>query len=130
MVVINNRLLRYPTPEFKDPDPFLLMTFFSAEKLKPRRIEIDSSRIGSNCPEVQKRLDRIQENYEQLESILAEMESKIERDERLKAIDDAEIDFETLYGVKKKRKWRSAKPKAKSKSKRQTSASTDPQKPR
>ena len=83
------------------------MTFFSADKLKPRRIEIDSSRIHSDSPEVLKRLERIQENYEQLDSILAELESKIESDERLNAIDNADVDFEITFGVKKKRKWRS-----------------------
>jgi hypothetical protein len=74
------------------------MTFFSADKPKPRRIEIDASRIGSNSPEVQKRLDRIRENYDQLNSILAELESQFDSDERLKAIDDANVDFEITFG--------------------------------
>jgi hypothetical protein len=102
------------------------MTFFSADKPKPRRIEIDASRIGSNSPEVQKRLDRIRENYVQLDSILAELESKIESDERLKAIDNANVDFEMTIGVKKKRKWRAAKPKSKTRS----STSSQTKKPR
>ena len=104
------------------------MTFFSADKPKPRRIEIDSSRIGSNSPEVQKRLDRIRDHYDQLESILAGLESKIESDERLKAIDDANVDFEMTFGVKKKRKWRAAKPKSNSKTR--STASSKPKKPR
>ena len=102
------------------------MTFFSADKPKPRRIEIDSSRIGSNSPDVQKRLDRIRDHYDQLESILANLEAKIESDERLKAIDDANVDFEMTFGVKKKRKWRAAKPKLKARS----TASSKPKKPR
>lgn len=107
------------------------MTFFSADKLKPRRIKkIDSSRIGSNCPDYQKRLDRIHDNYEQLDSILAELESKIRNDERLKAIDDANVDFELTFGVKKKRKWRAAKPKPNSRSKSRSAALVHPKKPR
>ena len=102
------------------------MTFFSADKPKPRRIAIDSSRIGSNRPEVQQRLDRIRDHYVQLESILAGLESKIESDERLKAIDDANVDFEMTFGVRKKRKWRAAKPKSKARS----TASSKPKKPR
>ncbi len=104
------------------------MTFFSPEKLKQRRIEIDTTQVSSNSPEVQRRLDRIQENYQQLDEILSEMESKIAGDERLKAIDDANVDFEATFGIKKKRKWRPAKPKAKSK--RRTTKSVDPRKPR
>ena len=43
---------------------------------------------------MQERLDRIRENYDQLNSILAELESQFDSDERLKAIDDANVDFE------------------------------------
>jgi hypothetical protein len=104
------------------------MTFFSADKLKPRRIDIDANAIGSKNPEVQKRLDRIQENYKQLDLILAELEARIACDERLKSTDDARVNFETTLVVKKKRKWRAGKPKSKSKSR--SSISTDPRKPR
>jgi hypothetical protein len=62
----------------------------------------------------------------QLDCILADLESKIATDDRLKAIDDADVDFELMYGVKKKRKWRVAKPKPKSR----LSASAVPKKPR
>ena len=88
-------------------------------------ISIDSSTSSCESPEVKKRLDRIHDNYRQLDAILADLESKIESDERLKAIDNAEIDFEAAYGIKKKRKWRPAKAKAKSKTR-----STRPKKPR
>jgi len=47
---------------------------------------------------VQERLDRIRENYDQLNSILAELESQFDSDERLKAIDDANVDFEITFG--------------------------------
>ena len=104
------------------------MAFFSPEKLKQRRIEIDESSVSSDSPDVQKRLERIEENYQQLDDILADLESKIKQDERLKAIDDTSVDFEATYGIKKKRKWRPAKPK--SKSKRRRTASVDPKKPR
>lgn len=104
------------------------MTFFSADKPKPRRIEIDAARIGSNDPSVQKRLDRIRENYDQLNTILAELETRFDSDERLKAIDDANIDFEKTFGVKKKRKWRT--PKQKSGLRPRSSASVSPKKPR
>jgi hypothetical protein len=108
------------------------MTFFSPEKLKRRQIEIDSSTASCDSPEVKKRLARIQDNYRQLNEILADLESKIESDERLKAIDDAEIDFESAYGIKKKRKWRPAKTKAsrKTKAKRVSAAAANPKKPR
>jgi vacuolar-type H+-ATPase subunit I/STV1 len=104
------------------------MAFFSPEKLKQRRIEIDESSATSESAEVQKRLNRIEANYQQLDDILADLESKIDQDERLKAIDDANVDFEATYGIKKKRKWKPAKPK--SKTKRRRAASVDPKKPR
>jgi hypothetical protein len=104
------------------------MTFFTPENLRRRRIEIDRSVISSDSAEVQNRLDRIQANYQQLEAILDDLELKIESDERLKAIDDENIDFEQTFGVKKKRKWRPAKPKAKTK--RSAPRSANPKKPR
>lgn len=108
------------------------MTFFSPDKLKPRKIVADHSSASCDSPQVKMRLDRIDENYRQVDSILAELELKIAGDERLKAIDDANVDFEQTYGIKKKRKWRSAKPKAKSKAKsrRRSTSSADPKKPR
>jgi len=117
------------------------MAFFSPEKLKRKKIEVDDSAINSLSPEVQKRLDRIEGNYKQLDEILAELESKMASDDRLKAIDQASPeDFEATFGVKKKRKWRAPKPKSKRrrskkaatglKSSVTTSQSADPKKPR
>ncbi len=102
------------------------MAFFSADKLKRRKIEVEHSSATSKSPEVEQRLNRIQENYRQLDSILAELESKIQGDERLKAIDDANVDFEGTFGIKKKRKWRTPKPKSKSRRRK----SEGPNKPR
>lgn len=117
------------------------MAFFSPEKLKRKSIEIDHSEISSLSPEVQKRLERIEGNYQELEAILAELESKMASDDRLKAIDQSSAeDFEATFGVKRKRKWRTPKPKSKRrKSKKRatslkagkvTAKSADPKKPR
>jgi len=117
------------------------MAFFSPEKLKRKSIEIDHSEISSLSPEVQKRLERIEGNYQELDAILAELESKMAADDRLKAIDDSSAeDFEATFGVKRKRKWRTPKKKSKRrksktgaanlKTSKVTSQSADPKKPR
>lgn len=83
------------------------MPFFSAQKLKRRRIEIDRSEITSDSPEVQKRLGRIDANYQQLDSLLTDIEATISGDERLNQI-NASIKSVDLP-IKKKsssRKWR------------------------
>ncbi|MFT5302252.1 MAG: putative nuclease with TOPRIM domain [Mariniblastus sp.] len=102
------------------------MDFFSPEKLKRKRIEIDSSQVNAKSEAVQKRLNRIQENYRQLDEVLAELESKIALDDRLSALDDAGVDFEATFGIKKKRKWKS--PTTERKSLRRAPA--NPKKPR
>ncbi|MFK7770318.1 MAG: hypothetical protein AB8B55_24115 [Mariniblastus sp.] len=107
--------------------PFMAtMAFFSTDKLKRRKIVVDQSSTNSQSPDVQARLNRIEENYDALDSILAELESKIQADERLKAIDDANVDFEGTFGIKKKRKWKTPKPKSKSRKRK----SAGPNKPR
>lgn len=83
------------------------MPFFNAEKLKRRRIEIDRSEITSDSPEVQKRLGRIDANYQQLDSLLTDIETTISGDEWLNQI-NASIKSVDLP-VKNKsvsRKWR------------------------
>ena len=95
------------------------MTFFNEKKLQPRRIEIDTTAISSGSPQVQQRLDRIHENYRQLDSILAEVEAKIRNDERLSAIDESIKEVEIS---RKKKKWR-----PRNASKKQT---VNPKKPR
>lgn len=82
------------------------MTFFNEKKLQPRRIEIDKSAISSGSPQVQQRLDRIHDNYRQLDSILTEVETKIRNDERLSAIDESIKEVEI---ARKKKKWRPRK---------------------
>ena len=108
------------------------MAFFSPEKLQPRTIEVDNSTPTCNSPEMQKRLERIEQNYAELNLVLEQLEGKLETDERLVAIDQGDVDFEAEFGVKPKRKWRPAKAKPKSKSRRRTTKakSADPKKPR
>ncbi len=116
------------------------MAFFSPEKLKRKKIEVDESAITSLSPKVQQRLDRIEGNYQQLDEILAKLESRMAADDRLQAIEDTSPeDFEATFGVKKKLKWRTPKPKKKrrkkkvsvsAKSKASDQSSVDPKKPR
>ena len=114
------------------------MAFFSPEKLKRKKIEVDNSAINSLSPKVHKRLERIEVNYQQLDQILAELELKMASDERLQAIDQSNAeDFEATFGVKRKRKWRTPKPKSKRRKSKKASASlkanvssVDPKKPR
>ena len=115
--------------------------FFNPEKLERKIIEVDNSAMTSLSPEVKKRLDRIEGNYQQLDEILAELESKMAADDRLQAIEETSPeDFEATFGVKKKRKWRTPKPKTRKRRKKKVSASSktaqasdqsvDPKKPR
>jgi len=114
------------------------MAFFSPEKLKRKKIQVDHSETSANSPEVQKRLERIEENYEQLDTILAELELKMQSDDRLRAIDQSSAaDFHETFGIKQKRKWRSPKKKKKKRSsvrasskRRSATKSANPKKPR
>ena len=102
------------------------MAFFSPEKLQRRRIEIDQSTATSDSPEIKRRLNRIEQNYQQLDEVLVDIENKLAQDERLAALDNQDVDFESEFGVKPKRKWRSAK----KRNKRQKTSSGRPRKPR
>ena len=102
------------------------MAFHSAEKLRARRIEIDQSTSTCISPEIQERLDRIEANYDQLDSVLVDIESKLALDERLVALEDGDVDFEAEFGIKPKRKWRPSK----SKKKQRSAKSANPRKPR
>lgn len=84
------------------------MAFFPAEKLKQRRIEIDLSSKTCDSPDVRKRLDRIDANYQQLDTMLADIEDTISGDQRLSEI-NASIKTVDIR-KKKKRKWRPNKP--------------------
>lgn len=112
------------------------MAFFTPNKLRSRSIEIDDTQPQADSDQVRQRLARIEANYQQLESILAELESKMQSDDRLKAIDDANVDFEATFGIKKKRKWRAASAKSiarksgKGIAKNRQPGSANPKKPR
>lgn len=84
------------------------MAFFSSEKLKRRRIEIDLSAKTCDSPDVQKRLSRIDANYQRLDSMLGDIEDTISSDQRLSAINESikSVDLPK----KRKRKWRPNKP--------------------
>ena len=85
------------------------MAFFSSNKLKRRPIEIDHSEITCDSPEVQNRLSRIDANYQQLDSMLSDIETTIADDERLSEI-NASIKTVDIRSKKPKRKWRPNKP--------------------
>ena len=102
------------------------MAFHSVENLRPRTIDIDLSSSTCDSPEIQQRLDRIQANYDQLDTALVDIENKLALDERLAALDDDNVDFESEFGIKPKRKWRSPK----ANRKRRPTRSANPRKPR
>jgi hypothetical protein len=86
------------------------MAFFSENKLRRFHIEIDDSALKSDSPEVQKRLDRIEENYEKLDEVLAGVEDLFQNDTSFMNLfpEGSEPDFD--LPKKKKRKWRPRKP--------------------
>ena len=106
------------------------MSFFG-KNLEPKKIEIDPSTLTSESDQVRSRLDRIGANYEKLSEILGDLETRIEQDDRLRAINETidEAALESTDGPsKKKRKWRPrTSKKARSGSRRK---SAGPNKPR
>ncbi|MDA7870643.1 hypothetical protein N9007_01535 [bacterium] len=90
------------------------MNLFSANNLKSRKIEIARTEICADSPEVRRRLDRISQNYDELDSILEQLEAKMKADDRLSAFEGDDANFELTFGIKRKRKWRSPKSKSKS----------------
>ncbi len=106
------------------------MSFFGKD-LIPRKIEIDSSTLTSESDEVRSRLGRIDANYQKLSEILGDLETRIDADEQLRAInesiDDAALESsEDATAKKPRRKWRPSKS-SKSRSRRK---SAGPNKPR
>ena len=90
------------------------MAFFPPEKLNPRKISIDSQQISATSPEIERRLARIAENYDRLNGVLAELESRMDSNQNLQALDDEALDFEATSGFKQKRRRRPTdKPRAK-----------------
>lgn len=85
------------------------MAFFSKKKLRRIEIEIDPSTATADAPEMQKRLDRIAQNYQKLDEVLAGLEDRFKNDESIKLLlgDEAPV---IEAPKKKKRKWRPRKP--------------------
>ena len=63
------------------------MAFFG-KSLRSRKIEINPETIDANSPEMQKRLDRIEDNFERLGEILDTLEARFELDDRLTPASD------------------------------------------
>ena len=100
------------------------MAFFTADKLKRRQITIDSSAVSAQSPEVQNRLQRIDENYQAFDELFADIEATIENDDRLREF-NANLRAADLQ-PKKKSRWRSRAGKTGTK---KTSASARKKKP-
>ena len=81
------------------------MAFFTADKLKRRRIKIDPSAVSAQSPKVQDRLQRIDDNYQAFDELFADIQTTIENDERLREFNSnlRAVDLQP----KKKKRWRS-----------------------
>ena len=51
------------------------------KKHSPKRIEIDTSTVSHDSPEVQKRLTRIEDNFARFDELYLEIEAKLPEDE-------------------------------------------------
>lgn len=80
------------------------MAFFTSDKLKRRRIQIDPSAVSAKSPEVQNRLQRIDENYQAFDELFEDIQATIENDDRLREF-NANLRAVDLQPKKKKR-WR------------------------
>lgn len=103
------------------------MAFFSADKLKRRQITIDPSAVSAQSPEVQNRLQRIDENYQAFDELFADIEATIENDDRLREF-NANLRAVDLK-PKKKSRWRSRAGKTGAKGKKNSAASASSKKP-
>ena len=86
------------------------MAFFSKQKLQPRRIEVDDSGVSSQSPEVQGRLQRIDDNYQAFDELFANVQATIENDDSMREF-NANLKAADLQ-PKKKGRWRSRSAKA------------------
>ncbi len=77
------------------------MAFFG-KSLAARKIEIKTGGQNSDCPEIQKRLDRIESNYTKLDEILNQLESRFELDDRVTSEIDSEFESKPLTKSKPK----------------------------
>ena len=75
------------------------MTFFG-KSIKSRKIDINKESVSSDDPEMQKRLDRIESNFDRLDAILTDLETRFDLDERL--VTQAEEDASSKRIRKKK----------------------------
>ena len=103
------------------------MAFFTADKLKRRQMTVDPSTVSAQSPEVQNRLQRIDENYQAFDELFADIESRIEDDDRLREF-NANLRAADLQ-PKKKRRWRSRTEQTGAKGKKRTAASASRKKP-
>ena len=102
------------------------MAFFTADKLKRRRITIDPSTVSAQSPEVQNRLQRIDENYQAFDELFADIVETIDNDDRLREF-NANLRAVDLQPKKKKR-WRSRAGQNGAKGKKKTVASANKKK--
>ena len=102
------------------------MAFFTADKLKRRRITIDPSAVSAQSPEVQDRLQRIDENYQAFDELFADIVETIDNDDRLREF-NANLRAVDLQPKKKKR-WRSRAGQNGAKGKKKTVASANKKK--
>jgi hypothetical protein len=86
------------------------MAFFSENKLRRIRIEIDDSALKSDSPEVLKRLSRIEENYARLDDVFEDLEDRFKNDDSIVKLLADHDEFVAEPVKKKKRKWRPRKP--------------------
>ena len=85
------------------------MAFFS----KPARrivIETDPQSVGCDQPEVMKRLNRIESNYERLDEVFTDLETRMADQGLSLKPNAAEESLAGLAPPKRKRKWRPTKP--------------------
>ena len=63
------------------------MAYFG-KSLASKKIEVSDDSTTSDDPEILKRLERIETNYDKLANILTQLEQKFEMDDKLSAIFD------------------------------------------
>ncbi len=89
------------------------MAFFG-KRVPTGRIEIDGGSVCAISPQVQRRMQRIKDNYAELSEVLSDLEIKIENDPSLRELDAqltkealrAGESFEQKAGAKRKRKYK------------------------
>ena len=67
-----------------------------------KKLDIDTESVSADDPVLQKRLDRIEQNYSRLDQVLSDLEARIELDDRLSASAEDESS-DTSRKVRKKK---------------------------